>query len=205
MEREFHRYDLFATPVLSTVLNNIDIKSIEKECLKIEKSGNGRVRSNVGGFQSHDVWKYNTNVFDDLQKQIFSSVQDYINVFKVGNFQVKLTEFWFNVNRYKDYNQPHTHPYSVVSGAFYVSTPDKCGRLALKHPNEQLLHRDWINTMDDEDFNTINSANWYFNIEPKQLTMFPGWAEHYTEPNLNKTKPRISFSFNFQHINETIK
>ena len=86
---------------------------------------------------------------------------------------------WFIINKYKDFNLPHTHTFSKMSGVFYVNVPsDKSGNI-----------------------------NFYFNdnkitITPKtnDLVIFPADLYHSVEIN-EDDGDRISIAFNYVKIN----
>jgi uncharacterized protein (TIGR02466 family) len=107
-----------------------------------------------------------------------------------------LGNVWFNENGYMNYNDYHIHSGCVLSGVWYLATPEDCGNLIFYHPRRELLSVDWNNTSMNG-YNTMNSYSYSLKPSVNRLVLFPSWLEHSVEPNLNPTKKRISFSFNF--------
>ena len=182
--------NLFNCPI---VINKLELnsKEIEKECINLNnKSKKIKNRSGVGGDQV-DIPKINI-IFNKLEKEINLKLKE----ISINNMELvketKLSNMWFCINRYKDFNKPHTHPFSILSGVYYVKVPKNSGRIVFKNSNsiDNFLHQDYI-----KNFNTNNSSEWFMQPEENMLYIFPSWVTHYVEPNLSK-KERISIAFN---------
>ena len=108
-----------------------------------------------------------------------------------NNFAV--TNYWLNVNGTGDFNRPHYHGFSTLSGIFYISTPTDCGKLVLRNPTN--AHGFCIDAKFVSEWNGFNSFTWEIEPEPNKLLIWPAWVDHYTLPN-NSTEDRISIAFN---------
>ena len=142
-------------------------------------------KSNKGGWQSQlfppDEYISGSNFFSDMVR---SAVETYKRGTRLGELglDLELDTFWFNVNPPGTYNSLHIHPGSILSGVFWVSCPENCGRLVVRHPNEMV--------------------NYYLgpdelSIDPQEglLVLFPSYLPHLVESNQG-SEDRISISFN---------
>ena len=182
--------DIFKIPIYAKKLT-LDYSHIEKYCLEKKSKDFGRNISNRGGWQSNDL--HNNELVD-----LFFQIQNNINIFcKQLSFAdkhtVSLDNRWININYTNHYNLSHIHPYSPISGVFYVKGFDNAP-ITFFHPADQLMSYDF-NQKFFKDVNEYNQTH----IDLKGLTgllyLFPGWVKHGVVPNLNNDS-RISISFN---------
>ena len=156
--------------------------------LKIKE---GRKLSNVGGFQSKDI-----NLNDPLLKPLIKKIENYSNIFCNQflniNKKLNLTNIWANINNFKDFNLPHNHSFSILSGVFYIKIPKNSGNLIFKS-NDQL--ENFVHPSLIVDYNNYNSSTWEFCPKINTLYLFPSWYIHYVGPNLSN-KERITTAFN---------
>ena len=108
--------EIFKEVIFEISLNE-NLKDFLEYSKKLKK--NGRKRSNVGGFQSHDL-----NLKELILQSLIKNIENYGNIFcneilKI-NKKITLNNMWLNINFYKDYNISHVHPFSVLSGVFYI-------------------------------------------------------------------------------------
>lgn len=181
--------EIFKHCVFRTKLNE-DLNSLIKFSKKL-KNQQGRILSNVGGFQSKDL-----NLNENILQSLISEILKFGNIFSKEvlciNKQMSLENIWLNINYYKDYNMVHNHPFSIISGVFYVKTPKKCGNLKFYKDTDSssFLHQNIV-----YNYNNFNSETWKFIPEENMLYLFPSWYKHLVEQNLSKQE-RISISFN---------
>jgi len=181
--------ETFKTPILHLNLqNSFNFKKKIKEIKKKE----GRIASNLGGYQSHDLEK-NASIFLPLLKTIEKEANYLAEQIGIRN-NLKINNFWINVNSYKNTNMPHSHPHSILSGSFYVKIPKDSGLIVFRHPISNLMDSYWINNI--VNFTEFTSCTWRFTPNENDLLIFPSWLEHYVEPNMNKKEERISIAFN---------
>ena len=174
---------LFETHILHKHLD-LNLEAIKHHCRGIRIHGKGREVSNIGGWQSEDLYGDHPELYD-----LFESIDEYGNEYSqhVNRDHVKLDNVWVNFNGYKDYNRPHVHSGAYVSGVYYVQTPEDCGNLCFEHPSP--LH----NTEWDHVPNVMGYVP-----QENDLFLFPNWLSHYVLPNLNEKEERISISFNLR-------
>eukprot|EP00933_Yihiella_yeosuensis_P011901 TRINITY_DN11974_c0_g1_i1.p1 TRINITY_DN11974_c0_g1~~TRINITY_DN11974_c0_g1_i1.p1 ORF type:complete len:254 (-),score=23.71 TRINITY_DN11974_c0_g1_i1:326-1087(-) len=127
-----------------------------------------------------------------LRKQIFQGVREYLGE-DSELFDVKIGASWANFNPTNAMNGPHTHPFSGLSGAYYVD----CGgvptcEISLMDPRAaaQMVH------LPTEIRNTLGlGIDWTLGLWPGTLLIFPAWLGHWV-PTSSAKNPRVSISFN---------
>lgn len=110
--------------------------------------------------------------------------------YDVDRFPPRITDCWVNVYRPGDAQEAHLHQNNVLSGIYYVKTPESCG--------EMLFHSTLADVMLDppktkiDGFNTEVAA-----ITPVagQMLLFRSSLRHSVKPN-RSTEDRISVAFN---------
>jgi len=171
---------------------NFDLSLLSNFCFEQQKLSEGRVLSNLGGWQSNDLNDENKLIVN-LKKTIFQHVDWYSKKFNMNN-SLKLANFWININGYKDCNNTHFHPNNILSGVFYIKVPENSGKIKFHNPASDLIEACLTNHISQ--YNTINSACWTFEPEENMLLIFPSFLKHNVLPNMNKEDKRISISFN---------
>ena len=187
-------HDVFKVPVYKAQLN-LDIKKLQSFCNEYQQNNTGRIISNIGGYQSNDLPLNNTSLHP-LIKEINTHSSKFAKEFLVDNGQT-LSNMWMNSNLYKDTNKSHNHPGCDISGVYYVKTPDDCGNIVFEHPMKDVFGY-YFKYLENP--NEYNSTFWSKPVAENALYLFPGWLNHYVDPNLNKTEERISISFNSSSI-----
>lgn len=110
--------------------------------------------------------------------------------YDVDRFPPRITDCWVNVYKTGDAQEAHVHQNNVLSGIYYVKTPDLCGEL-LFHSTLSDVMLDPPKTQIDE-LNTEVAA-----ITPVagQMVLFRSSLRHSVKPN-RSTEDRISVAFN---------
>ena len=192
-------HNIFPTPLFIKHLN-LNTKEMASYCLSMQKKDpKGRIHSNKGGWQSYDL----DGEHQPLSK-LLNDIEHYTNKFcddigLISNLKIK--NAWVNINGYRDMNDTHNHPGSIISGVYYVKTPKHGGDIVFYHPNYDTFGFAWSDKQVKEDKHKIkytlhNSARWFVPAEDDKLMLFPSWINHSVEPNKNKKEKRISISFN---------
>ena len=114
----------------------------------------------------------------------------YANTFskEIYGATVSFSNIWCNINYYKDFNSLHDHNDEMISGVYYTQTPKDCGNIFFFNPAWQINRYPKLNN--------YSAQSWWLPSKEGTLYLFPSWLLHNVEPNLNKKKKRISFSFN---------
>jgi len=184
--------DIFKTPVYSVTLD-CDNDILTQYCIEKEKSDTGRTVSNRGGYQSNNLIGLNTTcqpLFSGITKHacIFAKHMDF------KNEDLKLSEVWININGYKDYNIPHIHPHTKISGVYYVQSGEGSGLIEFSREVNNLEY-DWHSSTMNK-LTPYNSTSWRLPTSAGTLYLFPSWLKHSVLPNTVQNLKRISFAFN---------
>lgn len=189
--------DLHAIPLAHCRLTfTNDSKRAMDNFIKNQINQDGRILSNVNGYQSNDL-DYLNNSFLNLLK---NTIEEKANIFSQQileiNKELSMGNMWLNVNGYKDYNHSHVHPGAIVSGAFYCNVPKENSGAIRFNVNKDVVV--FVEEKNISKYNKYNSG--CYDIYPKtlDLLLFPAWLWHEVRPNMNKKEKRITISFNCQ-------
>jgi|TARA_X000001382_G_scaffold35218_1_gene23206 uncharacterized protein (TIGR02466 family) len=185
---------LFMCPIFMQDLD-FDLKPIQKECIYRSKKDKGRIKSNLGGWQSNLLSEHDS-FFPELISKINSLAIEFARGIDVKS-NLKMNSFWININRFKDYNQYHTHPGSLFSGVYYIKSLSNSGNIEFKHPASKSIESYWDEKISNT--NPLNSCVWEIEPVENRLLIFPSWLEHQVLPNVTQ-KDRISLSFNIDTL-----
>ena len=186
-------------PVFSdfVFVQEIDVNNeeLKKVCLDKQQKDEGRVLSNVGGWQSNDLSSLDGE-FNLLFEKIHLSLYEVLGLVGIRKNLVLLNA-WINVNKHKDYNSLHYHPRSVVSGVYYIHVPeDSNSNIIFNDGSPKKTSQIDHLKIEIEKYNEFTSSTWEFKSREGRLLLFPSWLDHLVEPNQSQ-EPRISISFNF--------
>lgn len=163
-------------------------ESLVEHCYSISHKSSRNI-SNVGGWQSDILY---SDVFPELHNNITKLVTQSCSEIN-ANFKFNIDGYWVNINRNGNYNKPHVHPNSALSGVIYVMCDDNTGNIRF----------DSNSLMEHYPINTFNSNLFTDNIEyqPKigDVLIFPSWIYHSVLPN-NSSNDRISIAFNVTQL-----
>jgi uncharacterized protein (TIGR02466 family) len=200
----------FATPVweIQTELALGKLRSTVKSIRK--KDPEGVIFTNVGGWQSNSYpnvcSKYEEDygiadvmkpVIDLLNNLVGTTVEKQLGI----PDDIKLGNFWFNVNSRGNYNSLHNHRGGIISGVLYILVPDdNCGGISFDRTDSELQYY-LPQTLTEH--NPFIASN--FTLQPKEgkLIMFPSWFRHMVQPSQSRNS-RISMSFNYGFTNDDI-
>jgi uncharacterized protein (TIGR02466 family) len=156
-----------------------------------QKTTDGVIISNRGGWQSPSDFYLNKS-FDHFTDYILKNVMLSLNHY---DLDFKLSNMWININKRGNYNVIHHHPGAIMSGVFWVKTPENCGSLMFQSPHNftQSLLLEKVNPEVAKNQNYYS----YYNFTPKEGTIiiFPPDLLHGVEPN-ESDEDRISIAFN---------
>jgi uncharacterized protein (TIGR02466 family) len=185
-------------PIFSSFLATEELTSINNAQLieytnEIKQLSDGVVKSNVNGWQSDRLSIPHPEIAK-LTEEIIARVRtvaDQIGIKK--STELFLSNLWINANPIAGFNRPHIHPDDLFAGVYYVSVPENSGSIIFKNPAINLQYH--VRESLVENINQFIAPNWVLKPKPGMLLLFPGWLEHYVEPNTS-TEDRISIAFN---------
>ncbi len=109
------------------------------------------------------------------------------------NYTPTINSLWGNINSQYSFHAEHIHPYSHISGVFYVDTPAGSPSITFKDPR---VGR-WMMPPTADGARPENTFNATVAPESGKLMMFPSWLELSVGQNMDDIE-RISMSFNFE-------
>lgn len=184
----------FTTPILIDYPKFKYINRLKHFCNDIELKHQTNKLSNVGGFQSPSLYKKDFG--GSLGEEFFNMLEYYVLKFKEeirAKKNIFVTNVWININRDDDYNLPHDHPNSILSGVFYVNVPsDDQSKFVIQRSNR--VEGFFYSTLQAEGSNS-SSNEVVFTPKEEMMIIFPSWLSHYVTPSKSSQK-RISIAFN---------
>ena len=184
------RQIIFSDSIITDVLPNKKLKQEILKELKIqEKSNNGNILTNRGGFQSKNI--FNSYVNETIGSVTINNLLKYYNFKKV---KFTMVNSWINKNNKDDFNIIHSHPNSTFSGIYYVDVPDEGGELVFYRSNNFCNLLDYIDKAnnDTELFTTFNVK-----VKNNLLILFRSYLAHFVMPHKSQ-RARISVAFNIK-------
>mgnify|MGYP001189253673 FL=1 len=174
--------DLFPTTIWATKVE-LDNNKLEEDIRKFSSVTESVQVSNVGGYQGHQY--ENKELVDIIEKNV-PAVEG--KSFPNG----LVTHTWANINPKGSYNTRHSHVDTQVllSGTYYVKTPENSGRIRFYDPRGHL-----IPYMPDYEYYYHGHSVNYIQPEEGMVLYFPPWLDHDVEDNESE-EDRISVSFN---------
>jgi len=168
-------------PLLLTVRDYIlNLKETEPDGVK---------KTNYGGWQSKSYSQYPETLIPfstAINEAIKSCAQ------QIGVPELRLKNFWYNVNNYGDYNTLHNHRGSVLSGVFYIDVPDEnMGKINFERSDDISYYLPPL-----DKYNNVTGERASYSPDTGKLLIFPSWTKHSVDGSRSKQQ-RISMSFNY--------
>lgn len=169
---------------------NLDIQKMALDIQNDIKKDEGVVKTNAGGWQSDDIKSTNA------VKPLVEAIGNCSNILQKETAITKLflVNMWVNINNKFNFNRPHIHGTSHLSGVFYIQTPEKCGKINFTDPRVVNFMNPTCKYGED---NLFNMTNLFFEPRANTMIIFPSYISHYVEPSQSK-ETRISISFNLR-------
>jgi|TARA_B100000161_G_scaffold231858_1_gene179709 uncharacterized protein (TIGR02466 family) len=198
---EIKKFYIFPKPFWNSLIE-VNISNLQKECYEIRKNIPSKNKSNLGqnSYHSPNLCNFkNPPEILKLMKQITKRIQAIHQESRREN--VRLVDFWININGKGGSNVPHTHPGAKYSGVFYIKVPQemKGGNLLfLKDYNERFLQSEENMGFFKQGYKFLPNDLPKIPVKPEEklLIVFPSWLPHSVEPN-DIDEERISLSFNY--------
>jgi uncharacterized protein (TIGR02466 family) len=193
---------VFATKLYRAQLARRRNRELEKTCLAIaaeDTAGRRWAREHgYGGYTSYASLNDLTSratIFAVLERDIAHHVKTFAREVQsdLRGRKLQLDSFWINVMQKGAIHAPHIHPHSVVSGTYYVTTPDAAGAIRFEDPRLPMLM-----AAPPKKPGARRENQTFVDVAPKPglLLLWESWLRHGVQPNAAKT-PRISVSFNY--------
>jgi uncharacterized protein (TIGR02466 family) len=180
----------FAVPIYDKLLPRFFPRqeSTARSILALRDAGRDLVRSNRGGWHSHD--RLHLTKDPDLawlMHALTAVATACITDFEQGRppIQVAMVSAWANVNEREDWNLPHVHLPLHWSGVFYVQVDDEAeGEVIFLNPLP--LGERWK-----------RDTGIHYRPRTGMMLLFPAFLTHMVAPH-RSDRPRISVAFNLR-------
>ena len=187
--------DIFKTPIYK-IKKNLNLDYYLNKSLSFKEKYPSRNKSNAGGYQSPDLI-INEKIF---QQNFFNDIrEDLTNFYSIFNMnkEIQTKELWLNINKQHSFNKLHDHPFSFMSGVFYIKANKNNGKLIFHDNYSKNLYAENYHTSYISSYNEYNSSTHHIVPEENTLILFLSSTWHEVEPNLTNEE-RISLSFNLK-------
>ena len=183
-------HGVFPTPVSITKRDTNLTPDEEKDIGKIIEEG---LKRNQGNSASNDTYIFNGKL-KKLKQFCEEHIKTYVKevIDPKEELDIYITQSWLNVTKPGEIHHEHSHPNSIVSGVFYISTEED-DNITFTDPNYKLKN---LLRIQSKEYNLFNSVSWFFPAITNELILFPSWVNHKVEVNEKATRDRISLSFN---------
>ena len=138
---------------------------------------------------------YRLPEMEPLMRFLYRCAGDYArrHHWDVTNYEPVINTLWGNINSQYSFHADHLHPYSHISGVFYVDIPAGSPAIAFKDPRPAR----WMMPPAADGTRPENTFHARVSPETGKLLLFPSWMEHGVGQNPDPIE-RISMSFNFE-------
>ena len=197
---EIKKDDWWPTPIWCFDIDptQIDFDKVKDEIYRVKKVDEGRTISNYGGWQSN---KLNLNQNTEMNKLMHNIEEVASHCFDdIGageNVSRNITDYWININKKHNFNIPHNHPLSFLSGVVYIESNKDSGNI-LFHRNsaEDYYYLELTANKKGSENNSYGFSYIYYPCTKYKVILFPSYLSHSVEGNKSESD-RISISFNF--------
>ena len=189
------RNDWFPTSVWHFSLENyqqLNSPLLQTIYAEERRDSQGEKWSNILGWHSGDRL-HEMDSFDNLTQIINQNVLEVATFLQwdLQKFSLKITTCWAIINRKLASNSVHNHPNSILSGVYYLKTPENCGGIFFSDPRpaSQMIVPPSV------EFNLWNFPKITYKAREGTMLIFPSWLLHGVEMNMSD-EDRICISFN---------
>ena len=194
------RKDWFPTPIWHftidnyQALNSVLLEEIDREQ---QKNPRGINSSNILGWHSSNNL-HKLDRFAEFRQIINKNVLEVSTALEwdLQKFSLDITGCWAMVNGKYASSALHNHPNSILSGVYYLKTPENCGGICFSDPRpaSQVLMPPVVK------YNLWTLPKISYKAHEGSMLLFPSWLLHGIETNMSD-ELRVSISFNIGMIN----
>ena len=189
------RKDWFPTPIWHFNLDDrqqLNNKLSQEITTEQQHDRQGQKRSNVLGWHSatdlhqRESFAEFTNIIDEKVLEVATCLH-----WDLAKISLEIESCWAIVNGKLASNSVHNHPNSILSGVYYLQTPEHCGVISFcdPRPSAQVLVPPIV------EFSPWTLPKISYKPQVGTMLIFPSWLLHGVEMNLSE-ELRISLSFN---------
>lgn len=151
-----------------------------------------KINSNKTNYRSVDAHFQKKKIYEKCVNWVNDCLDEVKTLYNYECEKLSITQMWANKTEYRGWHHGHIHPYSIVSGIFYIT-----------ESNSQT----WFTVEDhwkkvSQSLFPIGKMNPYahvitkINTCPGKLIIFPSNLYHSVNEHMIEKNPRYSISFN---------
>ena len=189
--------DLWPTKFLRRWIE--DCQAWNKELIKLVRELERANKNLTTDYLAPDLFNMDHAAVNWLRENVNATVIEYLRALGI-DYAVNWTiTGWASVNRFGDYHDAHNHPWSYLSGTYYVKMPASLETLQSRSD----VRPGCITFYDPRGGVNMNAIKNDPNVDPEYtvlpepglMLLWPAFVNHFVHPNLSK-ETRISISFN---------
>ena len=189
--------DLWPTKFLRRRIE--DCQAWNKELIKLVRELERANKNLTTDYLAPDLFNMDHAAVNWLRENVNATVIEYLRALGI-DYAVNWTiTGWASVNRFGDYHDAHNHPWSYLSGTYYVKMPASLETLQSRSD----VRPGCITFYDPRGGVNMNAIKNDPNVDPEYpvlpepglMLLWPAFVNHFVHPNLSK-ETRISISFN---------
>jgi uncharacterized protein (TIGR02466 family) len=199
------RHDVFPTAIWQ--FEETDCATLNQELLGLIRAEQARDNVGVRNRSSVNGWHSQLDLhtrpefrrFVELMNRAAATVIQF-QKWDLTRITPVITECWAVVNGKYGSNQFHRHPHAIISGVYYVQTPEKCGALIFRDPRPVAAMMAPPITQRSP-WTELSRA---YQPQAGKMLLFPSWLEHGVAANeSDEDRIAISFNISFRIANPT--
>ena len=176
-----------------------DCQAWNKELIKLVRELERANKNLTTDYLAPDLFNMDHAAVNWLRENVNATVIEYLRALGI-DYAVNWTiTGWASVNRFGDYHDAHNHPWSYLSGTYYVKMPASLETLQSRSD----VRPGCITFYDPRGGVNMNAIKNDPNVDPEYtvlpepglMLLWPAFVNHFVHPNLSK-ETRISISFN---------
>ena len=199
MDLNYKVTNLFPSSIHSLGIDNFDDykdQLIKETYQERDEDPVGRRVSNCGGWQSNQK-----NIGDCKSETLKNIIMSSVSKLPMsGNLSCTI-HGWKNINEPGNFNVPHCHPISDLSGVLWIKAPKNSGNIVFESPEIFNRYRELDSYSDEFRYDSNVYMTYYFTPKEGNILIFPSNLQHEVKEN-KSNEDRISYSFNIKFINE---
>lgn len=184
-------------PKLIYLIDDVCTDSLSKYKTEIKKNKIQTKRTQILNVDSTHInfRKLHTiEIFSNLVNQIEKNFEIFLKYIGYSEDYIKnchVVDMWYNISNKGDFLFPHSHPGSILAGAFYVT--------ATKN-NKIIFYDNHNNYEPPENITNLSMSTCEYQCVPGRLLLFRSDFVHAT-PKQEEVGEKIVISFNINKIN----
>ena len=175
--------------------NNIQLAdSLYDECKNILNNTNSHNDYENGKTTYFDMnLKLNNNFFMFIMQE----AEKYLEHIKSKKYNLTLDNVWLSELNNDGEHGLHVHTGSILSGTFYVHTPEGSGNLCFSRHE---WASDPFSLLEFKEYNQYNSLQWNFTPNKGDLYIWKSDLPHRVTRNKNDSRITISFNIGVENV-----